>query len=133
MLESPLHKSSNPFPIGRIRLRPKINFQKICTKVQKIRTELKERKRNFISRVENYDKAYCIFEGNFIAKLLPHYRKCKKIAKIFACGELNLLDFEQVNVVAPKKIWRNRNGFKERPLQCLFDPFEFKDSLSWTG
>ena len=43
-----------------------------------------------------------IFEGNFIAKLLRCYRKCKKIAKIFACGELNLLDFEQVNVVAPK-------------------------------
>ena len=44
-----------------------------------------------------------IFEGNFIAKLLPCYGKCKKIAKIFACGELNLLDFEQVNVVAPKR------------------------------
>ena len=52
-----------------------------------------------------------IFEGNFIAKLLPRYRKCKKIAKIFACGELNFLDFEQVNIVVPKKIWRNRNGF----------------------
>ena len=50
-----------------------------------------------------------IFAGKFIAKLLPRYRKCKKITKIFACGELNLLDFEQVNVVAPIKIWRNRN------------------------
>ena len=56
--------------------------------------------------------AKLISEGNFIAKLLPRYRKMqKKIAKIFACGELSLLDFEQVNVVAPKKIWRNRNGF----------------------
>ena len=44
-----------------------------------------------------------IFEGNFIAKLLLCYGKCKIIAKIFACGELNLLDFEQVNVVAPKR------------------------------
>ena len=40
----PLHKSSNPFPIGRIRLRPKINFQKFCIQVQKIRTENKESK-----------------------------------------------------------------------------------------
>ena len=51
----PLHKSSNLFPIGRIRLRPKINFQKIFIK---IRTEHKESKRNFISRVEKYDKVY---------------------------------------------------------------------------
>ena len=34
-----------------------------------------------------------IFEGNFIAKLLTCYRKCKRIAKI------------------AKKIWQNRNGF----------------------
>ena len=31
---APLHKSSNPFPIGRIRLRPKINFQKFFIKVR---------------------------------------------------------------------------------------------------
>ena len=55
---SPSHKSSNPFPIGRIRLRPKINFQKIFIKVQKIRTEHEESLRNFISRVEIYGKAY---------------------------------------------------------------------------
>ena len=55
---APLHKSSNPFPIGRIRLRPKINFQKFFIKVQEVRTENKESKRNFISRVEKYYKAY---------------------------------------------------------------------------
>ena len=58
MCYTPLPKSSNPFPIGRIRLRPKINFQKFFIKVQKVRTEHKESKRNFISRVEKYDKAY---------------------------------------------------------------------------
>ena len=52
-----------------------------------------------------------IFEGNFIVKLLPRYRKMRKNGKIFACGKLNLLDFEQVNVLLPKKIWRNRSGF----------------------
>ena len=41
---SPLHKSSNPFPIGRIRVRPKMNFQKFCIQVQKNRTENKESK-----------------------------------------------------------------------------------------
>ena len=58
-----------------------------------------------------------IFEGNSIAKLLPCYQKCK----IFACGEHNLLDFEQVNVVAPKRDLSQRKGFKERPLQCTFE------------
>ena len=50
-----------------------------------------------------------IFEGNFIAKLLPRYRKCKKIAKIFAGGKLNLFDFEQVNIVAPKKLGKEKS------------------------
>ena len=40
--EPPLHKSSNPFPIRRIRVRPKMNFQKFCILVSKIRTENKE-------------------------------------------------------------------------------------------
>ena len=48
---TPLHKSSNPFPIGRIRLRPKINLQNFFIKVQKVRAEHKRSKRNFMSRV----------------------------------------------------------------------------------
>ena len=47
--ETPLHKSSNPFPIGRIRVRPKMNFQKFCIQVQKIQTDYKESK-NIIHR-----------------------------------------------------------------------------------
>ena len=65
-----------------------------------------------------------IFEGNFIAKLLPSYRKCKKIAKIFACGELNLLDFEQVNIVAPKRFGKTEMDLiriQKNPTQdCIF-------------
>ena len=38
-----------------------------------------------------------IFEGNFIAKLLPRYRKCKKIAKI-----------AKVNIVEPKKLGKQK-------------------------
>ena len=64
-----------------------------------------------------------IFEGNFIAKLLPRYRKCKKIAKIFACGELNLLDFEL----------SKRSRTKKDLAKQKWILFEFKDSLSSTG
>ena len=67
-----------------------------------------------------------IFEGNSITTLYFSHRKCKKIAKIFACGELNLLNFEQVNPVSPKMYNLN---LKERLL--LLDPEkQFKVSVS---
>ena len=53
---APLHKSSNPFPIGRIRLRPKINFEKFCIQVQKFELNIRnEFKRKFFSGVIEYE------------------------------------------------------------------------------
>ena len=49
-----------------------------------------------------------------------------EIAEIFACGELNLLNFEQLNPASPKM--HNLN-FKERPLQLLLEPSARKAKL----
>ena len=62
-----------------------------------------------------------IFEGNFIAKLLPCYRKCKKLPEFFACGELNLLDFEQLNVVAPKRLGKTEMDLIRIQRFIIFD------------
>ena len=72
-----------------------------------------------------------IFEGNFIAKLLPCNRKCKKkIAKIFACGELNLLDFEQVNVVAPKRFGKTEMDLIRIQRFIIFDWMSHKNRFN---
>ena len=44
--------------------------------------------------------AQLIFESNALPNCFPGIESVK-IAKIFACGELNLLSFEQVNLVVP--------------------------------
>ena len=57
-----------------------------------------------------------------------------KIAKIVACGELNLLNFEQVNPVSPKMY---NSNLKKRPLllelgkqSCTVNLIFFKDLIS---
>ena len=110
-LSPPLHKSSNPFPIGRIRLRPKINFQKIFIKVQKIWTSKKESERNFISRVKNMTKL--IFLSSKVI-LLPNYFPAIENAKNcqnFRQRRAEFAWFWTSKSSLTKKIWRNRNGF----------------------
>ena len=69
-----------------------------------------------------------IFEGNFIAKLLPCYRKCKKCQNFR--GELNLLDFEQVNVVAPKRFGKTEMDLIRIQRFIIFDWMSHKNRFS---
>ena len=54
----------------------------------------------------------------------------QKIAKIFASGELNLLDFEQVKVVAQKRFGETEMDLIRIQRFIIFDWMSHKNRLS---
>ena len=100
-----------------------MNFQKFCIQLQKIRTENKESKSIIItwlgeSIIHWRSWTYLSSKVNLLpdCNCFPAIEHAK-IVKIFACGELNLLNFEQLNPASPKLYSLN---LKERPL--LLEP-----------
>ena len=71
-----------------------------------------------------------IFEGNSLLNYFPAIENAKKIAKIFACGELNFLDFEQVNVVAPKRFGKTEMDLIRIQRFIIFDWMSHKNRFS---